>query len=126
MANNKFKVEIPRDPTEALALLALVLTKHTTLAAASPLNGLKWAEITPDLAEAQKQDQLSDDLRRKAEKATGERDKHMGDIVEFIRSARDVLMGLNRDNPDALGDFGFKVSDAAPAAAKPAVVVTPH
>jgi len=27
-------------------------------------------------------------------------------------AARDVLMGLNRDNPDALGEFGFKVSDA--------------
>jgi len=33
-------------------------------------------------------------------------------VTETIRSVRDVLMGLNRDNPDALGDFGSKVSGA--------------
>ena len=38
---------------------------------------------------------------------------------KFIRSVRDVLLSIYRDNPDALGDFGFEVSDAtsAPSAA---------
>ncbi len=124
MPNNKYKVEMPRDPTELIALLNSVLTKHTELGAASPLNGLKWAGITPGLTEAGTQDKLSDSLRKQAQKATGERDKHLPDITEFVRSVRDVLLGIHRDNPDALGDYGFNVSDAtsAPAAPVPAAV----
>ena len=74
------------------------------------------------LAEAKAQDQLSDDFHRQAEKATGERDKYVPAITEFIRSIRDVLLGIYRDNPDALGDFGFKVSDSSSA---PAPAPTP-
>ena len=40
-------------------------------------------------------------------------------VTEAIRSARDVLAGLNRDNPDALGEYGFNVSDAHAANSKP-------
>ena len=74
--------------------------------------GLKWAEIAAVLTVATEQDKLSDDFRSKAEAATGARDAKMPMVTETIRSVRDVLMGLNRDNPDALGDFGSKVSGA--------------
>jgi hypothetical protein len=76
------------------------------------LVGLKWTEISPALVMAGAQDKLSDEFRSKAEAATGARDAKMTLVKDSIRSARDVLMGLNRDNPDALGEFGFKVSDA--------------
>ena len=122
MANNQYKVEIPRNPTELIALLSKVATKHAALGAASPLTALKWGENLPKLAEAKAQDQLSDDFHRQAEKATGERDKYVPAITEFIRSIRDVLLGIYRDNPDALGDFGFKVSDSSSA---PAPAPTP-
>lgn len=112
MANNQFRVEIPADPSEAIQLLTAIKTKHTALGATSPLAGLKWAEIDPALTVALEQDALSDDCHRRAEAATGARDAKMPAVKDAIRSARDVLMGLNRDNPDALGDFGFTVSDA--------------
>ncbi|MGL4401763.1 MAG: hypothetical protein ACRCXD_18030 [Luteolibacter sp.] len=112
MANNQFRVEIPNDPTETIKLLGAIKAKHEALGATSPLGGLKWAEISPALAVAAEQDKLSDDFRSKAEAATGARDAKMTMVKDSIRSARDVLMGLNRDNPDALGEFGFKVSDA--------------
>jgi hypothetical protein len=112
MANNQYRVEIPADPTETIKLLATIKAKHDALGAASPLAGLKWAEISPALTVAAEQDKLSDEFRSKAEAATGARDAKMTMVKESIRSARDVLMGLNRDNPDALGEFGFKVSDA--------------
>ena len=115
MSNNKFSVDIPTDPSEAIKLLAAIKAKHTILGAATPLGGLKWTKIDPSLTIAQEQDALSDDLHSQAEKATGARDAEMQVVTEAIRSARDVLMGLNRENPDALGDFGFKVSDARPA-----------
>lgn len=112
MPNNKFSVGIPSDPSEAIRLLTAIKTKHAALGATSPLAGLKWADIDPALTVAVEQDALSDEFHRKAEKATGARDAKMPVVTEAIRSARDVLMGLNRENPDALGDFGFKVSDA--------------
>ena len=116
MPNNKYKVEMPRNPTDIIAMLGKVSAKHTDLGADSPLGGLKWAAMSPNLSEADAQDQLSDEFHRKAEKATGERDKYMPGLVEFLRSARDVLLGIHRDNPDALGDYGLKVSDATSAA----------
>lgn len=112
MANNQYRVEIPADPTQTIKLLTIIKAKHDALGTASPLAGLKWAEISPALAVAETQDQLSDEFRSKAEAATGARDAKMTIVKEAIRSVRDVLLGLNRDNPDALGDFGFKVSDA--------------
>ena len=115
MANNKFSVGIPSDPSEAIRLLTAIKTKHAALAATSPLAALKWAEIDPALTTAVGQDALSDHFHREAEKATGARDAKISVVTEAIRAARDVLMGLNRDNPDALGDFGFKVSDARAA-----------
>lgn len=120
MSNNKFSVGIPSDPSEAIKLLSSIKTKHAALGATSPLAGLKWAEIDPALTVAAEQDALSDEFHSKAEKATGARDAKMTVVTEAIRSARDVLMGLNRDNPDALGDFGFKVSDARAGKAAPA------
>jgi hypothetical protein len=113
MPNPKVRVDIPSDPTAKIALLKKVKAKHDQLAADSPLRGLKWeTTIAPALARADTADQLSDELGRKREKATGERDVEMPTVTEALRSIRDVLLGLNRDNPDALGDFGFDVSDA--------------
>ncbi len=43
---------------------------------------------------------------------TGAYDAKTPLVKETIRAVRDVLMGVNRDHPDALGDFGFKGSDA--------------
>jgi len=119
MPNNKFSVGLPSDPSEAIKLLTSIKTKHAALGTTSPLAGLKWAEIDPALTAAAEQDALSDEFHSKAEKATGARDAKMSVVTEAIRSARDVLMGLNRDNPDALGDFGFKVSDARSGKATP-------
>jgi len=112
--NPKVRVEIPSDPTAKIALLKKAKAKHDELAANSPLKGLKWeTHIAPALARADTADQLSDDLGRKREKATSDRDVEMPTVTEALRSIRDVLLGFNRDNPDALGDFGFDISDAS-------------
>lgn len=125
MANNRYRIDIPTDPTAALALLGTIKAKHEALAASSPLGGLKWPVITPALTTALAEDAKSDDFRSKAEAATGARDAELPVVMEAIRSARDVLMGLNRDNPDALGEFGFKVSDARSGSNDAPAPVTP-
>jgi hypothetical protein len=120
MANNRYRVDIPSNPSEIIELLKTIKTKHEALAASSPLGGLKWSVISPSLSTADEKNQLSIQLRRDAETATGARDVEMPVLTEAIRSARDVLMGLNRDNPDALGEFGFDVSDARSGGDSPA------
>jgi hypothetical protein len=112
MANNRYRIEIPQNPTELLSLMDAIRAKHEALGAQSPLAGLKWAEVAPALNTAKEQNALSVELRRQAETATGARDAKLPLIAETVRAARDVLMGLNRENPDALGAFGFDVSDA--------------
>jgi hypothetical protein len=58
-------------------------------------------------------------LRRDAEVATENCDLAIGDngnplTVEYnVRSARDILAGLNKGNERKLGDWGFEVDSAA-------------
>ncbi len=112
MAKSNVRIPLPTDPSEAITLLKKVKAKHEDLGTASPLAGLKWGEISPALATAGEQDALSDSLRKQAEKATEARDAKMPVVTEALRSARDVLFGLNRDNPRVLGDYGFTVDDS--------------
>ena len=112
MPNNQYRVAIPRDPSAVIALLKTIKTKHEALGASSPLAGLKWPAINTSLTEADTQDQLSDELRRKSQIATGARVAVMPEVNDKVRAIRDVLLGLNRDNPDALGAYGFDVADA--------------
>jgi hypothetical protein len=44
----------------------------------------------------------------------------MPDVTQALRDARDLLLVANRDNPKALGDFGYAVDDSPQAKAKPA------
>jgi hypothetical protein len=120
MAKSNVRIPLPTNPSEGIALLKSVKAKHEELGAASPLAGLKWSEISPALATADEKDGLSDKLRKQAEKATEARDAKMPVVTEALRSARDVLLGLNRDNPRVLGDYGFTVDDSPRAAVAPA------
>lgn len=121
MAKSSFRVPLPTDPSESIALLKKVKVEHDSLGASSPLAGMKWTSIASALAAADQQDGLSDTLRKDAEKATEARDAQMPIVVQALRSARDVLIGLNPTNPRVLGDYSFNVDDtpAATPAAKP-------
>jgi hypothetical protein len=37
----------------------------------------------------------------------------MPDVTQALHDARDVLLVANRENPKALGDFGYVVDDTA-------------
>ena len=96
------------------------------LGAASPLGGLKIAEWTASTATADSENKKATQLRRDAEKATQNRDNAISDNtdpvgVEFnVKSARDILMALNKGNEQTLGDWGFDVDTSARASAPPA------
>lgn len=100
MPNNKVKVDIPRDPSEAIALLGKIKKKHGDLGDASPLNGLEGDKIGPAQVQAAEHDGKADDFRSKAETEIGERNKDVPVVKEGLRSVRDVLLGLNRARPE--------------------------
>src|SRR5581483_1624596 len=113
MANPNVRVEIPSDPSEAIALLGKVKAKHEALGNASPLKGLDWEKtINPAYTGAKTHNDNKESLYKEAEKETGERDVFMPTVFDTLRSARDVLLGLNLANPKKLGDFDSTVDDS--------------
>jgi hypothetical protein len=120
MANSSYRVIIPRNPEELLDLAAKVYQKHTSLATASPLNAMvshKWADNGPNVAPCLQLHKQAEELSRQAEEAYRQRDLLLGEILESVKASRDVLLGVYRQTPKVLGEFGFEVDDS-PRAAK--------
>ena len=114
MANTKPRVNIPKNPAQKLDLASKIYAKHTSMAATSPLNALQshtWTTNGPEVANAQS-------LHQQAEEAYRKRDLLLSEIDESIKSTRDLLLGIYRDNPKELGQWGFEVDDSVRAAAK--------
>lgn len=106
------RVEIPTNATELLALAGKIKAKHDELGEDSPLKGLDWTIQGPRIALAAGFDSQAVELHRQGEKFTEKRNVLVPGIAEFVRSCRDVLLGLNRSNPRALADFNFVVNNA--------------
>ncbi len=113
------RVNIPANVDKLIQLSQSVLAKRVALGAASPLSGLKIAEWTANTATADIENKRAAQLRLDAEKATQNRDNAISDNtdplgVEFnVKSARDILMALNKGNEQLLGDWGFDVDTSA-------------
>ena len=118
---SKPRVNIPRNPAQAIDLAGKVYKKHTILAAASPLKSLQthtWEVNGPQVANALTFHQQAEDFARQAEEAYRKRDLLLAEINESIKASRDLLLGVYRDNPKILGEWGFVVDDSPKAAKK--------
>lgn len=116
MANPNQRVVIPKNPAQELDLAKKVFTKHTAMAATSPLNSLQthtWAVNGPQVATAITLHQQAEDLTRQAEEAYRKRDILLAEIDQSVKASRDLLLGVYRDNPKILGEWGFEVDDSA-------------
>lgn len=121
MANTKPRVIIPKNPAQKLDLASRIYAKHISMEATSPLNALQnhtWAVNGPEVANAQTLNQQAEDFQRQAELAYRNRDILLAEIDESIKSTRDLLLGIYRDNPKELGQWGFEVDDSVRMAAK--------
>lgn len=121
MPNSKPRVNIPTNPVQKLELAARIYAKHSAAGAASPLNALqthKWDDNGPEIANAQALHQQAEDFQRQTDLAYRKRDLLLSEIDESIKATRDLLMGIFRDNPKELNQWGFDVSDTVRAAAK--------
>ena len=131
MAASNFRIEIPGNPDDLIKLAKDLKAKHVALGVDSPIKGVKDIDQFPaKLTTADTKNELSKQLKKDAEKATQDRDLplgHIGTLREqtvryWVTSARDVLLGLNKGNEQALGDWGFTVDTSPPVkkAKKPA------
>lgn len=123
MAKNNYRIDIPGNPDDLIALGKKIKDKHVALGDNSPIKGVKDIDLfAGKLTTADTKNELSKQLYRDAEKATQDRDLplgHVGQLREqtvryWVTSARDVLLGLNKGNEQALGDWGFTVDTSPP------------
>jgi hypothetical protein len=133
MASKNFRIDIPTNADDLIGLAKSIKTKHDALADDSPIKGVKdIASFGAKLSTADTKNALSKQLYKDAEKATQDRDLALGQSGQlreqtlryWVTSTRDILLGLNKGNEQALGDWGFTVDTSAPVK-KPKKPATP-
>jgi hypothetical protein len=123
MANSLYRVVIPNNAEELLDLATNVYNKHNELGAASPLNAMvshKWTDNGPKVATCLTLHKQAEELKRQAEETYRQRDLLLAGITESVKASRDVLLGVYRETPKTLGEYGFQVDDTARASKKKA------
>lgn len=113
------RINIPTDPTEIIKLATAIHDKHVALAASSPLGGIDWTKIAPNLAPAAAFDSDADRLLKESQQAREKRDNLVPALTALVRSARDILSGTYSSELRRLEDYGFSVDDTPKA--KPTV-----
>ncbi|RYD53422.1 MAG: hypothetical protein EOP52_04625 [Sphingobacteriales bacterium] len=114
MATTPFRIVIPRNVEAKIKLGLRIYNRHMTDGPASPLHlqqDYNWSQQGPNLAEALRLHQEAEAHRRQMEAAYEQRDQLLGTINEAIRSSRDLLKGVYRNQPHKLGDWGFTVHE---------------
>jgi hypothetical protein len=115
MANSNFRVVIPSSAGELLSLASSVYKKHQELGATSPLSSMqsnKWETNGPTVATALGYQEQAEELKRQAEKLYKQRNLLLNPIKESVRASRDILLGIYRDNPKELGEWGYEVNSS--------------
>ncbi|HEX3007171.1 MAG TPA: hypothetical protein VHO90_06100 [Bacteroidales bacterium] len=120
MANEKYRVPIPKGAEKLLKLASAVYKKHIADGTSSPLNSMsdyKWETEGPKLALAQAKQEEAERLMKEVEKVYKERDLLLSNIPATLRASKSILLGINSQNPKRLGDWGFIV-DSTPITEK--------
>jgi hypothetical protein len=74
----------------------------------------QWSQVATGLTLHQQ----AEDYKRQAEEAYRKRDLLLAEIAESVKASRDLLLGVYRDNPKILGEWGFEVNDSVRATKK--------
>lgn len=119
MSYKKIRVIIPKNAEEKIALSNLVYAKHVKDEGASPLNALesdKWEVNGPNIETCLAYHNKAEDLRRQMEKAYEDRDALLDSIDNSLLASRDILLGVCRQNPKRIGEWGFVIRESRRAA----------
>lgn len=116
MAKTTFRVSIPKNTEKLLALATRVYAKHTELGEDSPLRLMKsynWEVNGKNIEVCLEKHQQAEALKRQMEDLYRQRDLLLKEINETVKSSRDLLIGVYRQTPKTLGEFGFDIDDTA-------------
>jgi hypothetical protein len=121
MKKTTVRVNIPRNTEQLLALAQRIYSKHTELGTKSPLNTMvsnSWTQNGDSIAECLAFHQQAEEAKRTMEELYRKRDALLAGVKESVKASRDILVGVYRDAPKTLGEFGFDVDDTPKAAKK--------
>jgi hypothetical protein len=113
MSNPNFRIIIPTSAKPLIDLAESVLNKHQSDGAQSPLIMMKsnnWETVGPKVVQASELHNQAEELKRQAENLNKQRDLLLADVKEAVKGSRDVLLGIYRDNPRELGNWGYEVN----------------
>ena len=82
------------------------------------LQNHNWDDNGPQVANAETLHHQAEDLQRQANLAYRQRDLLLAEIDNSVKATHDLLLGVYRDNPKELSQWGFDVSDTPKAAVK--------
>ncbi len=112
----KYRVEISRNPDELLKLANKIYAKHIADGNSSILTHLidyKWSTIGPLLLPTGNFNDNAIKYAKDAEKAYEARDIIIAELDIAIKATRTYLLGIYKNTPKTLGDWGFIVNDSA-------------
>ena len=115
MSGKKYKVIIPENPEEQIKLAEGIYAKHLADGKDSPLLLLKtetWETNGPLIEACRKLHEAAEKLKKQMLEAYRDRDNILVHLDASTLSSRDVLLGINHENPKALGGWTFEVQDA--------------
>ena len=116
------RINVPKNADQMIQLAKSIGAKHTADGAASPLGGIDMADMNAKTTTADTENKKAVQSHRDGEKATQNRDIALGagdsgpvkgTVEHYVKSVRDVLLGLNKGNEQKLGDWGFDVDTSA-------------
>ena len=69
-----------------------------------------WETNGPKISEALQLHVQAEELRKQAENLNKKRDLLLNVVKESVKGSRDILMGIYRENPKELGNWGYEVN----------------
>ena len=123
MANNNVRISIPTNPADRLTLAEKIYEKHQADGRTSPLIAItshSWDSNGPRISTGLGYHKEAEELKAKSDLNYRKRDLEVTEVDESIKATRDLLLGIYRDNPKELSQWGFSVSDTPRAAKKEA------
>jgi len=123
MANNTVRISIPTNPADRLTLAEKIYEKHQADGDNSPLKAItshSWDNNGPRISTGLGYHKEAEELKAKSDLNYRKRDLEVTEVDESIKASRDLLLGIYRDNPKELSQWGFSVSDTPRAAKKEA------
>lgn len=113
------KIIIPRNPDDRIKLGRDIAARTKQDAEQSPLRVVLTPDVEAKIKLASEKSAQAAELRSQSEVLMQERNNMLADVDQFIRSSRDILVGVYPTETKKLTEYGFEVVLASAVAKTP-------